>query len=72
MELTSVFGMKKVQFLKKTVSSYHNQSAKLEPGKYHKELILMNSAIAVAIGLSIAIFLIYKKCLPVYALILGA
>lgn len=32
----------------------------------------MNSAVAVAIGLSIAIFLIYKKCLPVYALILGA
>lgn len=31
----------------------------------------MNSAIAVAIGLSIAIYLIYKKCLPVYALILG-
>lgn len=32
----------------------------------------MNSAIAVAIGLAIAIFLIYKKCLPVYALIAGA
>lgn len=32
----------------------------------------MNSAVAVAIGLSIAIFMIYKKCLPVYALIAGA
>ena len=32
----------------------------------------MNSAIAVAIGLTLAIILILKKCLPVYALILGA
>lgn len=32
----------------------------------------MNSAIAVAIGLALAIYLIYKKCLPIYALILGA
>ena len=32
----------------------------------------MNSAIAVAIGLTLAIILILKKCHPVYALILGA
>ncbi len=32
----------------------------------------MNSALAVAIGLTLAIILILKKCLPVYALILGA
>lgn len=32
----------------------------------------MNSAIAVAIGLTLAITLILKKCHPVYALILGA
>lgn len=32
----------------------------------------MNSALAVAIGLALAILLILKKCHPVYALILGA
>lgn len=32
----------------------------------------MNSALAVAIGLTLAIILILKKCHPVYALILGA
>ena len=32
----------------------------------------MNSALAVAIGLSLAILLILRKCHPVYALILGA
>ena len=32
----------------------------------------MNSALAVAIGLTLAIILILRKCHPVYALILGA
>lgn len=32
----------------------------------------MNSAVAVALGLALAIFLIFRKCHPVYALMLGA